>query len=341
MKIRFDSPKEARPTEDGGLRVIYAPGKRMAFRLRWYLLMLLVASPLLWLGGSWLLGVERIEAPARIYVPTLQVRAFDAGQVREVMVTPGQPVQAGELLLRLDNPEWRERLALLAESGDAPGADAGQLPARERRVLQAALAAAERRLAEARRLFAMGAATRGEVLEAEAEGTARQQQLLQFEQRQIQPEPADQRQRRLEREWLEQRLAGLEVRAPEAGRVVGVEVVPGERVAPGLPLLSLEREHQVQMWVYLPARHAAYAHPGQPLTLLLPDGSRRAAMVTRQVYDTAQVPEELLPPFSSTARTLLVLVTPRDPLPPMWRINNLGLQVRFERDWGRTLGLVR
>ena len=187
-------------------------------------------------------------------------------------------------------------------------------------------------------MFAQGAATRAEVVQAEAERAARQHELLLFEQRLIQPEPPERVQRRLERQWLEQRLAALEVRAPEAGRVLGVEVSPGESVAAGLPLLSLERQQPPQVWVYLPARHAAYAQPGQALTLLLPDGTPMAARVVQQVYDTAKVPSELLAPFGATSRTLLVLVAPREPLPELWRINNLGLQVRFDRDWGRSLG---
>lgn len=339
MKVRFDSPKETRPAEEQGLQVLYAPGKRMAFRLRWYLLLLLVASPLLWLGGQWLLALERIEAPARLYVPALQVRAFESAQIREILVEPGQVVAKGDLLMRLDNPQWRERLALLADAEAAVPVAAGELPSRERQLLRSAVGAAEQRLAEVRRLLAQGAATRVELFQVEAERDARQQALLQFEQRLLQPEPATMVQRRLERRWLEQRLAGLDVRAPEDGRVLDLAVDPGESVAAGLPLLTLEKRQRVQVWVYLPARHAAYAQPGQELSLRLPDGTRQSARVVRQVYDTARVPAELQPAFASSARTLLVLVEPTEALADLWRINQLGLQARFPRDWARTFSL--
>lgn len=332
MKIRFDSPKESRPTEDRGLQVLYAPSKRLAFRLRWYLILLLVASPLLWLGGRWLWSTLRVEAPARLQVPTLQLRAFDSAQVREVLVVPGQTVEAGEPLLRLDNPQWRERLALLEAPAAAPP-EAGELAARERQGLATALAVAERRLAELRRLFALEAATRGELLQAESALAVRRHELLQFEQRQLRSEPAEETQRRLERHWLERRLAALELRAPEAGRVLEIAVVAGESVAPGLPLLTLERRQDVRVWVYLPARHADYAMAGQALSLRLPDGSSRPARVSGAVRDTAQVPSELQPPFGAPERTLLVRVEPLEPWPERWRIDRLGLQARFSRDW--------
>lgn len=55
MKIKFSSAKEQQPTQEQGLQVLYAPGKRLAFRVRWYLILLAVLSPLLWLIGRWVL----------------------------------------------------------------------------------------------------------------------------------------------------------------------------------------------------------------------------------------------------------------------------------------------
>lgn len=335
MKIRFDSPKESRPSEESGLQVRYAPGRRLAFRLRWYLILLLVASPLLWLGGRWLWSTLGVEAPARLVLPTLQLRAFDSAQVREVLVEPGQEVVAGAPLLRLDNPAWRERLTLL-EASAPTWVEPGEPTAGERRALEEHLAIAEQRLVELRRLFARAAATRGELLQAESERAARRQALWQFEQRQVRSEPPGEAERRLEGQWLKQRLADLEVRAPEAGRVVELQVAAGEAVAAGLPLLTLERQQEVQVWVYLATRHAAYAQPGRELSLRLPDGTRLDARVTGMVRDTALLPAELQPPFGASERPLLVRVEPVEPWPQTWRIERLDLQARFANDWSRS-----
>ena len=69
MKIRFDSRKELNPTQEQGLNVLYAPGKRTAFRVRWYLILFLVASPLIWLGGKLAYGMLMIDAPAQLRLP--------------------------------------------------------------------------------------------------------------------------------------------------------------------------------------------------------------------------------------------------------------------------------
>ena len=79
MKIRFSSPKEQQPTREQGLKVLYAPGKRLAFKLRWYLILLAVTSPLLWLVGRALLSVWLIEAPAQLLLPASELRAREPG----------------------------------------------------------------------------------------------------------------------------------------------------------------------------------------------------------------------------------------------------------------------
>ncbi|MCQ4347919.1 hypothetical protein NGA35_10960 [Pseudomonas stutzeri] len=51
------------------------------------------------------------------------------------------------------------------------------------------------------------------------------------------------------------------------------------------------------------------------------------------------MPAELRSAFGTTARTLPVRIEPLEPWPQRWRIDRLGLQARFARDWRRTPGL--
>ena len=333
MKIKFSSAKEQQPTQEQGLQVLYAPGKRLAFRLRWYLILLAVLSPLLWLIGRWVLTLWLIEAPAQLHLPGSELRARDAAQVQQLLVQPGQRVTAGELLVRLDNPEWRARRFLLqAASAPTESPNAASLAA-ERALLQASLAGAEARVRQVRRLLDAGAATRGELLAATDLRDARLRELYQLEQRR-QPEAGpEQRQRDLVLAWLDSRLQGLELRAENDGRVGEILVAPGENVGPGTPLLRMESDGEPQVWVYLDPRHAAEAMPGKSLTLIFPDHSQRQAVVIQAVDDAAPVPVELRPPFSAPTRSLRVIARVQDGLPPEWRIDRLGLKARFPHAW--------
>ena len=61
MKIKFSSAKEHQPTADNGMQVLYAPGKRLAFKLRWYLILFLILLPALWLAGRYGLALSLIH----------------------------------------------------------------------------------------------------------------------------------------------------------------------------------------------------------------------------------------------------------------------------------------
>lgn len=332
MKIKFSSTKEQQPTQEQGLQVLYAPGKRLAFRLRWYLILLTVVSPLLWLLGRWMLALWLIEAPAQLHLPGGELRARDGAQVQQVLVQPGQRVLAGDVLVRLDNPEWRARRFLLESAKSAPsGYDRSALE-REGALLQALLERARVRLEQTQRLYEAGAATRGELLAATDQRDARLRDIYQLEQRRQPIRDPDQRQRELELAWLDSRLQGLELRAEEDGKVGEIMVAPGENVGPGMPLLRLERAGEAQVWIYLHPRHAANATVGQSLSLIFPDGSQRPAVVVQAVDNAAQVPTELRPPFSAPERSLRVLARVDD-LPEAWRIDRLGLKARFPHAW--------
>ncbi|PWK29708.1 multidrug resistance efflux pump [Pseudomonas sp. OV226] len=345
MKIRFDSQKEHNPTEEHGLNVLYAPGKRMAFRLRWYLILFLVASPLLWLFGKFFYGVLVIDAPAQLLLPIQEVRSRDAARVEQVFVTVGDHVQADQLLVNLDNPEWRARLLQLAampvEAARRGDSDLGR---KERQLLKARVGRAEQRVQQLESLLQQGAATRGEVLAAQAERDGFRSGLLAFERREQtvlqSPQGFDREviQQNAEQQWLKTRLAALLVKAPQSGRIAEVLVTPGESVGPGTVLMRLEQVTDPLLWIYLEPLNINYARAGQPLKVHMPDGEWLDAHVVRAVDSAARTPTVLRGPFAASEMGLQVAARFDQPLPARWRIDQLPLSVHFPYDWRRMLG---
>jgi hypothetical protein len=346
MKIRFDSHKEHNPTQEHGLNVLYAPGKRMAFRLRWYLILFLVASPLLWLVGKLLHGIFMIDAPAQLYLPIQEVRARDTGRVEQLFVTAGEHVQADQLLVNLDNPEWRARLLQLAaipvEAARLGDFDLGM---KERQLLRAQMGRAEQRVQQLDRLVQQGAATRGEVLAAQTERDGFRSDFLAFERRE---QIAHQLPQGFEREvirqnteqqWLKTRLGALSVTAPQSGRIAEVFVTPGENVGPGTLLMRLERLADPLLWIYLEPLNINYAEIGRPLKVRMPDGEWLDAHVVQAVDSAARTPVVLRGPFAASEMGLQVAARFDQPLPARWRIDQLPLNVRFPNDWLRMLGI--
>lgn len=340
MKIRFDSSKERKPTHDQGLKVLYAPGKRVAFQLRWYLILLLVASPLLWFVVKLTYGAWIIEAPAQVLLPVAEVRARDAAQVSRLTVKEGDKVQAGQVLMGMDNPEWRQRLGQLQSLSDGTERLAQPADKMLRSVLLRQLDRARERLALVQRLLQEGAATQGEALAAATERDQREAELLAFDQREalLRQQPAaghDAAMQKADQVWLQSRLDGLQVKARENATVAEILVHEGENVGAGTVLMRLESVAAPTVWVYLDPADGAYATPGQALKLRFPDGQWLAAKVVSTADRAHRLPDDLRTPFSGAQSGLLVPVEVDGAFPSQWLINQLPLRARFPRElWG-------
>lgn len=344
MKIRFDSRKELSPTQEQGLTVLYAPGKRMAFRVRWYLILLLVASPLIWLGGKLVYGMWMIDAPAQLRLPILEVRARDAGRVEQLFVKAGEQVRADQPLANLDNPEWRARLAQLAAiPPDTTRLANTKLGGRERQLLKTRIARGEDRVQVLNELVTRGAVSRGEVLAAKSELDSFRADLLAFERREQQAnltpvgDERENAQRVAEQKWLQTRLTALPVTASQSGRVAEVLVNPGENVGAGTLLMRIEQLEDPLLWIYLEPLNISYAAIGQPLRVRMPDGEWLTAHVVQAVDSAGRTPTVLRGPFAASEMGLQVAARFDRPLPPRWRIDQLPLNVRFPTDWQQML----
>lgn len=338
MKIRFNSSKEHQPTNDGGVKVLYAPGKRTAFKLRWYLILLLVASPVIFFLGNMAWSAWVVEVPAQILFSMSEARSRDAAQVKRIYVEPGQSVEKNQLLVELDNPEWRLRLEQLR----AMSAEMASLPYSRSRnlneVLTAQLERAEQRLATVNKLVSQGAATRGELLAAANDRDQKLAQLLELQQREAQASSNTSEARALgmqnaEQEWLEQKLQSLDVRAQDAGVVAETLVQEGENVGPGTLLMRLRSSDTATIYAYIDLAYANYAQAGQALRLKLPDGRWINAHIKSDPDMAQTIPSDIRAAFSAQKRGLLVVVETDEQIPARWLVNQLPLQARFTRTW--------
>lgn len=338
MKVRFSSTKETRPTIDEGLKVLYAPARRQAFKWRWYLILLLVATPFIFFAFKVAYNILIVEVPAQVLFPLSEVRASDAGQVVSVRVKEGQTVSPGQLLVEIDNREWRLRLQQLRELAALHSDRSIARGETVAEVLDIQLTRAEERLALVSRLVKQGAATQGELMAA---ASARDRVLLErlmYEQQETrmvaQADTAREvSQYDVERQWLESRLEELNLKATAEGVVTEILVFDGENVGPGTPVLRLRSADQAQIYAYIDLDQARHAEAGQKLCLRLPDGEIIRATISRPPQSAESVPTDIRAAFSAQRRDLLVTLTPEEPLPARWLIQNLPLQARFQCGW--------
>lgn len=326
MKVRFTSNKEREPTVDGGLKVIYAPSKRIAYRLRWYLIVLLVASPVIWFAAKMISGIVFLDAPARTLQPVTEIRALESGVIRHLPVQIGDQVAADTLLITLDNPALMAQHQAISDTLHLNSLSSTPSERLQQNLLQL-LERARLRSIELERLVSIGAATRGELAQARDLLNDRQVTLAEFE-RQIEPTNEQQlfsKRNQNELIVLEKRLAQLDIKAKNDSIIRDIAIHEGESVGPGTLLMQLQHNNNVEIEVFLDARQRELARLGQPLKLRLPDGNWLDAQVTSEPRFVTRIPSNMRSAFGANDSALMLKVETIEPLAQQWQLDNLPL----------------
>ncbi|MBL0421701.1 efflux RND transporter periplasmic adaptor subunit [Ramlibacter sp. AW1] len=227
--------------------------------------------------------VRTLQFTARVATDSrVELGATVTGRVEAVRVREGDRVEAGQLLVQLEQPELRAALAQAQASERQAAARLAGLRSTGRQALQAAVAQAEAqwrnaraewarneqlvaqgfvseaRLDDARRAVAVAAA---QLDAARAQAGAAADRGTDTAQAQAQLELA-----RAAVQAAQARLAQTRVLAPTAGRVLRRQVEPGQIVQPGRALLVLALEGPRQLVALVDERFLEQLRVGQTAT---------------------------------------------------------------------------
>jgi multidrug resistance efflux pump len=295
--------------------------------------------------GRITLDLLRVEVPAQLQVPSTEIRALESGTIADVGVEVGERVEPGDLLLRLDNPDWRLRLdQLQPASADNPNGLGNSATS-----LQNSTVRLQGQVVQLfKGLHREGATSSAELLRSEVDLNMQRLALLELERRlrqerfQVEGEPIQNLRDGRERDWLAARLDLLSIRADNPGRVSELLVNKGESVGPGTLLMRVERAEEPLLWIYLRPRDAQLARPGGSVEVRMPDDSWLKARILQQADLARLLPRGLRSSvggegLASLGADGLALQLParfEKALPLQWRVDQLPVKVRFPRPWG-------
>ena len=216
-----------------------------------------------------------VETPHRV-----SVGAQMTGTVRRVPVAEGQAVEPGQVLIELEDAEWRAAVAQ-AELG-VQQAEARlrqmrevQVPVAEQALRQAEITfdkarAQARRIADLYEKNFVGQAALDEADKAAALAFA-QLQASQKQHSTVLPGGSDRAiainalaQARAGEQIARARLRYATVAAPVAGTLIARNVEPGDVVQPGKTLMLLSPAGRAELVVQIDERNLRMLHPGQP-----------------------------------------------------------------------------
>jgi multidrug resistance efflux pump len=354
MKVRFENRQAQDPTRVKGVRVPYAQAKRRVSQWRWYLILLVVASPLIYLLWMLLMPHVTVSAPGYISLEKVSVNSTASGIVERIDVAVGDQVATNQIVVTLYNAGLLERQQVLQAEKDALRDAMSVVQGPSERSLQQTIRLSRDQvdyqaslLEKVQFLYDMGAATIAELNQAKAQHARAVNDLIMAQGRletireghlrdQQGPEKSrTARQKRLsaEMEAIDRQLLRLNQRAPSDGRVLDVMVGTGESVAAGTPLMALGQAQKPYAVAYLDPKHTRYARKGQPAMVKLPNGDTLRAVVKEDAGLTRRIPADISSPITARDIMLLVPLDLLDPLPPVEKVDGLPISIRFRRSW--------
>lgn len=362
MKPRFHTTARKAPDETSGLKVAYGAAKRQAPKWRWYLILLVVSSPLLYFAMTGAYSIIVVTAPGNIKLKQYELRASRAGYVKKLLASVGDDIAAGQQLIELGDPLLDQRqIKLSGELSALRGGAQTYLPSVERglyeqiRLMERLVNEREAQLNTMRTLFNQGAATRAEVVTAQAQAiearvnlnrarvdlAAEQQRHASKEDPQYASASG-----RIETELalVDHERAQLPQTANDGGRILDVFVSQGEFVSAGTPLMQVGLFSEPAIVAYLEPKHSRYVDVGTWATVTFPDGTKVTGQVTREPVLTKRLPAELVGTFGVRRMSVLLTIMPETEWPKQRLIEGLPLEIRFryrwERSWGNWLGVA-
>ncbi len=341
MKVKFESAKRESPDVEKGLKVPYAPAKRAFPRWRWYLVVLLVSSPLFFFVVKLALGWLLASSPAMLSLEKVDLNSPRPAVVQEIGVREGDRVVAGTLLVRLEDAALEGKVEMLETERtvlerSGPAAAPPLAPLEEALVL--AREAAARRaeyLQTVRELFSQGAATRAELNLAIAQDQEARADLIRARAdlgTTALPEDDSQKQTRLaqirsELAFLEKGKNALEVVSPCDARVLQLFARQGQAVAQGGELLVLADPVRSSITAFVEARHLRYARPGRMVKVRFPGNRIMEAEVQERPYRALPLPSELSRPLEETRQSISVNLVLSGDIPAEFLVDGLPLTV--------------
>jgi multidrug resistance efflux pump len=349
MKINFSHPKHDLPENEHHMRVRYGEAKRKFPKFRWYIILLLVLSPLLYFLFDTFYQAINITAPGYIYYKKISVNAARPGIVKNVYVKPGDPIEKNELLLLLEDPvlesQYRQMKIQVQKLNDLK--IRGQFNVLVQ--LYDKLSVAERHL-----IFVKEKLKIAEALNAEQELGMNEYMLAkqevtntEYEIDNIKIQIARENENQLKNlkapssyinqdadmdnqlKQLEVEISLLRVIATFSGKMIQQFVNVGEYVNIGTPLLEQTTSERPYIAAYVDPKYGKYTKLGQKVRIHFPNGKVIDGQVNKEPELTQRLPDGLVSTLNNRRIMILVEIKALEAIPPDQNLDGLPVKVYF------------
>lgn len=342
MKVRFSSSRSVEPDAENGIKLPYAPSKRVASKWSWYLVLAIVCSPLLYVVGTALSSVLVITEPGHISLSKIEINSNSSGRVAELEVEVGDEVKKGDIVAKLHDSRLdaeinrvSSELNLLHVALNGKSNQRGIEAVRQK--LDIAVENSRfytDQLNAMNKLFSRRSATRADLNAARMAAQRAELTVVDYrtELAELLEAPSKtlkQTQLEAELESLQQRDSDLVQRAPANGRVLDVFVRDSEVVRFGDDLALIGEPDKAHAIAYLDPKYTRYARIGQHAIVKLPSGQTVNATITALPEITHRLPSDFARPLGLRSMKILAHLQFDEALAPEAKVEGLPVSIRF------------
>ena len=342
MQLRFKS-RQRPPDQVDGVKVLYAKARGKGHKIAWYLILIMVLSPIFILSagvvGSWL----TLTANGTVWLEQYEIRAPQSGRIGRLGVTPGEAVSAGKTVAVINSLELEAAAARNAvERQVAAGARRQRQAVSDELLLRERVLAYQRERRDAiSRLVQQGAATVAELNSAESAAAEAEAAWLQT--RAAVDHAAGVSTADVDHDLIERQQRSMILTTPYSGRILELAAKPGQYVTPGEPVVVLARTDNPRVVAYTSPKFGIRLNVGMQATIRFPDGTRTVATVAEPPRLTQRMPSDLVDQFGLRPMTVVLSLQPEDRLTDNQKVHGLPVSVRFHYGWesspvGRVVG---
>ena len=346
MRVRY-TPSEAKdPLQDRGVKIPYAPAKRVFPKWRWYLVVFIVSSPLWFFMAKVGLGLILATSPGIVYMDKTPINSPMSGVV-SIYIKSGHKVVSGDVLARIIDPTLEvkkkpllaEREAILNNPRQQRYSGAlGDTLALAKRVFEREVSYLE----TVQRLFDMGAATVADMNEARGRVDRAEADLARARADQASSSipNVEFRARRVRLAQIEAELAAMsglmgdvDLVSPVSGVVINVFVAENQSVSQGAPLAVIADPSVVSILAFLDPDDLRMAEINDSVTVVFPGRRMIEARVDGLPSMAQPTPSELSRPLSEVRQAVKVILRATAPIPDIFLVEGLPVRVHWGARW--------
>ncbi|CEK10521.1 HlyD family secretion protein [Legionella hackeliae] len=326
----------------------YGSGRLTPPKLRWFLLVLLISLPLLFLIGKLIKEYVFVSFSGLVVFDTFTIRAPDAGYIESLTVRTGQQINSGAPLLHFKSPTLELKLQYLQKERLLLKSLIQQFSLENYKPFDTMLTIASQDIQTSREVYERfkNYMKNGDMSELQLEEARKNFVSAQRVFSNLQKEIIDIKlrnkttlevsyQRKLREidskiKQLEEKQKYFMIRANKAGTIMQINTYNNEFVASGQRLLSIVTKENLRIMAFIEPQYLDKIYLGKKVSITFPDGESVPGKIVNTPRYAEMLPLSEINPMATRQNKLIAIIEPLTAIPKEYQVFGIPVKVRLK-----------